>query len=99
MMRFTLAPCMCLVGPEKTVVLVDSTGTEEQWLFRKQDFDVWSHAHSLMQLLPDGRKQVVASWELLEEGGRYLTNMLLDKPVCALGLPHAACADPNHSPH
>ncbi|KAJ9527209.1 hypothetical protein V8C86DRAFT_2889529 [Haematococcus lacustris] len=73
--------CEAFTGPGKTIVLVDSTGTEEELSFYKQDFNRWIQTNSLTQLLPTGKKQVVATWERLEDGGRYLTDRTLSKRV------------------
>ncbi|KAJ9505386.1 hypothetical protein QJQ45_022050 [Haematococcus lacustris] len=60
-------------GPGKTILLVDAHGTESQLeLSDKQDFNRWLQANTQMKLLPSGTKQVVAAWERLEDGGRYL---------------------------
>ncbi|KAJ9518904.1 hypothetical protein QJQ45_026256 [Haematococcus lacustris] len=69
-------------GRDKTILLVDSEGTEKQLRFRrKQEFDRWLHHNTLVELLPNGLEQVVAVWEHLEDGGRYLTNTTFDKRV------------------
>ncbi|KAL6754946.1 hypothetical protein V8C86DRAFT_3027692 [Haematococcus lacustris] len=69
-------------GPGKTIMLVDSEGTEKQLRFRrKQEFDRWLYHNTLVELLPNGTEQVVAVWEHLEDGGRYLTNTTFDKRV------------------
>ncbi|KAL6745483.1 hypothetical protein V8C86DRAFT_2977667 [Haematococcus lacustris] len=80
--RSTLLQAFVDGGPGKTILLVDSEGTEEQLSFRrKQDFDRWLHHNTLVELLPNGVKQVVAAWEDLEDGGRYFTNKTFDKRV------------------
>ncbi|KAJ9511254.1 hypothetical protein QJQ45_017152, partial [Haematococcus lacustris] len=69
-------------GPGKSLLLVDSEGTEKELgFYDKQDFERWVQANILMKLLPDGKKQVVAASEYLEDGGSYFTNKTLDKRV------------------
>ncbi|KAL6748214.1 hypothetical protein V8C86DRAFT_1182359 [Haematococcus lacustris] len=81
LVRSTLLHAFVDGGPGKTILLVDSEGTEEQLRFRrKQDFNRWLHLNTLVELLPNGVKQVVAAWEHLEDGGRYFTNKTFDIP-------------------
>ncbi|KAJ9533976.1 hypothetical protein QJQ45_027072 [Haematococcus lacustris] len=68
-------------GLSKTIVLEDDTGAQEELLFYKPDFDTWVQYNILTQLLPNGINVVVASWDYLEEGGRYFTERSLPKPV------------------
>ncbi|KAL6746639.1 hypothetical protein V8C86DRAFT_1473885 [Haematococcus lacustris] len=68
-------------GLSKTIVLEDDTGAQEELLFYKPDFDTWVQYNILTQLLPNGINVVVASWDYLEEGGRYFTDRSLAKPV------------------
>ncbi|KAJ9518023.1 hypothetical protein QJQ45_004323 [Haematococcus lacustris] len=67
-------------GPGKTILLVDSEGTEKQLEFSdKQDFNRWLQSNTLTLLLPNGTERVVAAWERLEDGGRYFTNKTFEK--------------------
>ncbi|KAJ9518008.1 hypothetical protein QJQ45_004313 [Haematococcus lacustris] len=67
-------------GPSKTILLVDSEGTERQIEFSdKQDFNKWIQSNTLMLVLPSGTKRVVAAWERLEDGGMYFTNKTFEK--------------------
>jgi hypothetical protein len=63
-------------------VLVDSTEAEEELILYKQDFNGWIQANSLTQLLPNGKKVAIATWEHLEDGGKYLTDKSLGPRVC-----------------
>ena len=73
--------CVFLAGCCKTIVLVDSTGTEETLEFSKPTFAAWIKGNVLKQQLSD-RSKVVATWVELQEGARYFTTRSLEKQVC-----------------
>lgn len=69
-------------GPGKTIVIVDSTGTEEVLQFgSRKGFELWSRLNILKEVQQDGKKRVVDTWEDVQDGGRYYTDRTLDKIV------------------